>query len=501
MKHTGVILLLLVSAWFACVCAAEKTHLQWRESGYGKIHATRAVIRVPAGKDQGLHAVTAPVDLSGFAGKNCVFSIRVRAQDVARPSQDWNGVKFMLSYRDSDGKMQYHHPVKLWGTFDKVLHFRAELPQKFSDARIILGLQDSAGNVTFFLDTLKIQDGDFRRRNAEHTAEYSAAVRNRPVMCGVMLGHNLQEKDFQDLAGYGAALVRAQLTRSWGQVNADRDLAEYDKWLEKRLDQLEKELDWSEKYGMKLVIDLHSPPGGRDADGNLNLLNEKIYLDHFLKTWRKIARRFHGHPALWGYDLVNEPVQTVPGKPDYWEIQRLAAEAIRKIDPETPVIVESNNWCAPETFAYLSPLKLKNIIYQVHMYQPMAFTHQFVHDSDGITPGKLVAWPGEIEGRVWNRTELRKVLQPVRDFQLKHKALIYCGEFSAAVWAPGAEQYLQDCIGIFEEYGWSWTYHAYREWDGWSFEHRYDPVQRKIVPDRNNPRSTVLRKAWRTERK
>jgi hypothetical protein len=23
--------------------------------------------------------------------------------------------------------------------------------------------------------------------------------------------------------------------------------------------------------------------------------------------------------------------------------------------------------------------------------------------------------------------------------------------------------------------GWDWTYHAYREWDGWSVEHNSDP--------------------------
>jgi hypothetical protein len=37
--------------------------------------------------------------------------------------------------------------------------------------------------------------------------------------------------------------------------------------------------------------------------------------------------------------------------------------------------------------------------------------------------------------------------------------------------APGAVNHLRDCIDLFEEYGWDWTYHAYREWDGGSVEH------------------------------
>jgi endoglucanase len=29
-------------------------------------------------------------------------------------------------------------------------------------------------------------------------------------------------------------------------------------------------------------------------------------------------------------------------------------------------------------------------------------------------------------------------------------------------------------IGLFEEHEWDWSYHAFREWDGWSLEHDSD---------------------------
>lgn len=55
---------------------------------------------------------------------------------------------------------------------------------------------------------------------------------------------------------------------------------------------------------------------------------------------------------------------------------------------------------------------------------------------------------------------------------------IYIGEFSAPRWAPGAAMYLADCISLFEEYNWDWSYHAYREWTGWSLEHDNLPFSR-----------------------
>lgn len=45
---------------------------------------------------------------------------------------------------------------------------------------------------------------------------------------------------------------------------------------------------------------------------------------------------------------------------------------------------------------------------------------------------------------VWNKEVIRKHLQPVRDFQLRHNARIYVGEFSAIVWVPGAKKYLSE---------------------------------------------------------
>ena len=76
-----------------------------------------------------------------------------------------------------------------------------------------------------------------------------------------------------------------------------------------------------------------------------------------------------------------------------------------------------------------------------------------------------------INGKKVDINYLRGRLQPVRNFQLAYGVPIYVGEFSAIRWAPGAAEYLSDCISIFEEYGWDVSYHAFREWDGWSVEH------------------------------
>jgi hypothetical protein len=65
-------------------------------------------------------------------------------------------------------------------------------------------------------------------------------------------------------------------------------------------------------------------------------------------------------------------------------------------------------------------------------------------------------------------------MQPAIDFARRYRVHMYVGEFSAIRWAPGAERYLADLTSIFEEQGWDWSYHAFREWPGWSLEHDPD---------------------------
>jgi hypothetical protein len=115
----------------------------------------------------------------------------------------------------------------------------------------------------------------------------------------------------------------------------------------------------------------------------------------------------------------------------------------------------------------------------------MEFTHQGVFNSHK----RGVSYPNAEKG--WNGNLIRDVMKPVREFQQKHGARIYVGEFSAIAWAKGAENYLRDCISLFEEYGWDWCYHAFREWEGWSVEHEGDSATTlRRVGD--TPRKKVL---------
>ena len=345
-----------------------------------------------------------------------------------------------------------------------------------------------------------VADGAVESESADATngsvrCVYSDALKAMPALRGVMSPMRpMTENDFRTLHDWGVQLLRYQMNRNWGARNADRDLDDYDRWLGGKLDHLESfVLPMAEKYGMKVVIDLHMPPGGKGEGDEMNMFHEPDYAAHFIKVWERIAKRFCGHVAVYGYDLVNEPVQKRPpaNGMDCWALQRKTAERIREIDPDTPIVVESNLAASPYAFP-AKPFDLKDIIYQVHVYIPVEYTHQGVFGPNDA-PKK---WPDPSRG--WERDFCirDRILKPVRDFQLKYGARIYAGEFSAICWAEGADRFLADCISLFEEFGWDWTYHAFREWPGWSVEHE-GPDKDHLVPSADNPRKRVLLNAFR----
>ncbi len=409
--------------------------------------------------------------------------IRVRcrawAEAVSKPPKPWNGVKCMIHTNGSAGP-RWTQEHNVWGDFaDRRLAFVAEVPQDATEAYLVLGLEAVSGKVWF--DDIVIQVAAVQRRRPAHPPTGPVFKgHNMPRLRGAMIGTKVDTQDLEVLAGWGANHVRWQLI--WGGFPhgpADKaDVNSYDAWLETELQRLDRLLPVCQRLGIHVAIDLHTPPGGRAPDKHCRIFSDRAMQEHFVVVWRRIAERYKNKPAVWGYDLVNEPVE--PAEPggllDWRSLAIKTAKEIRHIDPHRAIIIEPAPWGSIAALEWLEPIDVPGVVYSVHMYEPFAFTHQGVRD---MPIG--VRYPGTIGGTYWDKEQLRKVLQPAVEYQKDYNVHIYIGEFSAIRWAPdnSAERYLRDCIELFEQYGWDWAYHAFREWDGWSVEHGPDRNDRK----------------------
>lgn len=316
---------------------------------------------------------------------------------------------------------------------------------------------------------------------------------NLPHMRGAMISPNVTEEDLRVLGmEWHANLVRWQLNKG-DRAPDNLDLKAYDDWLEKALVHLDKLLPVCKEAGLKVVIDFHTTPGGRNGANENLIFKEKKYQDKFLDVWEKIARRYKGNDVVWGYDLANEPEdrKMTFGLMNWHELATQAAQKVRAIDASHAIIYEPI-WADPDRLRKVEPLVVPGVVYSVHMYKPLELTHQGVLKDKPVGVG----YPEKIKVVMWDKDQLRRALQPVVDFQRKYGVHIYIGEFSAVRWAPdnSAYNYLKDLIDIFEENGWDWTYHAFREWSGWSVEHGQN--QNDNSPAKEQTQREQLLKSW-----
>jgi hypothetical protein len=406
------------------------------------------------------------------------FSAMIRAEDVSAKPRPWNGVKFMAPITGPDGR-SWPAATLPAGTFDwQRIAFPVFVPDDAQSITLVLGLEAVTGRAWF--DQVKVT---VRRMPVTVKPRPAAGPMYKghdlPRLRGAMVGSRIDEESLRVFGReWKANLIRWQIIRHRFKEDP-LDLDAYQRWLDGELERLDQVLPWCEKYGLYVVVDLHSPPGGKAtsagyAGSDHGLFASAACQRKFIEVWQQMARRYQHARAVWGYDLANEPVEGAVGDDlaDWQGLALRAARAVRAIDARRTIIVEPAETGSPGGFRHLLPIDVPNVVYSVHMYVPGGFTHQGVHG-----PAKPVRYPGPCDGRQWDKAQLELALKPVIDFQKAYNVHIYVGEFSAIRWAPdhSACRYLKDLIEIFEAHGWDWSYHAFREWQGWSVEHGDDP--------------------------
>ncbi len=407
---------------------------------------------------------------------------------------DRHAVKFMVTA----GGEAYQAAVA-GGSFGwKPVACRVFVPWNATTLTISLGLNAGVTGTACF-DDVKIQ---IRQKNAFPRGKVPMGTWTLPRSRGAMVDPRaLKEEDYQVLGGqWKANLVRWQFLGA-PPYNSPADDAAYDAWLNGEIKRLDDMLPVLRKYGIRAVIAMFGAPGGGGGWEGSPLYTNPACQKRLIEAWQTLAKHYKGVDGIYGYDMVNEPndilgldnvgYDTVPGDVyNWWELADRTARAIRKIDPDTPIVMEPSPGGVPYGFIRFKPLNVPNVIYSPHMYMPYQYTHQHVFPCFSDT----LRYPGfQWGGQTWDRNRIRAELQHVVDFQKQWGARIYVGEFSAVRWAPGAYDYIKDIVDVLEENGWDWTYHAFREHPCWSVEHDENKDNPTL---RNTNRQELLMKLY-----
>jgi len=307
--------------------------------------------------------------------------------------------------------------------------------------------------------------------------------------------------------------------------------------------ELRRVLDDAQAADVRVVLTMFSLPGARWKQNNgdrddARLWHEAPYQVQAAAFWRQLAARLHDHPAIAGYDPLNEPhperafgyespddtdfvawSDSAAGTPaDLDAFNRSIVAAIRAADPTTPIFLEGGFHANPEGLARLLPLDDPAVLYSFHFYEPWNYTTFRVNRGRYAYPGRM---PGGWDGptSAWTAEELHARVRCVVEWQRTHDVpsrRVAALEFGVDRRVDGAQAYLQDLVATLNSNDWHWAFYAFRQdgaWGGmdyelgtgpqdpriWDAESRGEPVER-FKKRRDNPLWRVLAREFRPRR-
>jgi endoglucanase len=266
------------------------------------------------------------------------------------------------------------------------------------------------------------------------------------------------------------------------------------------LAELDRALTTLVALGYGVSLDLH--PG--EKLGRLHVADPEAGLALIEGVWRRLARRYAEYPDdRLLFELLNEP----PVDAKTWNAQsdRLIA-AVRREAPGRTLVYGPANFQRIEALVERAPFADPNIVYAVHFYDPMIFTHQGLNWSDDpLRHLHGVPFPSDrADGRIrrlldslampkvtaivekqlaapWTEARIAGEIARAGRWAEQHRRPVILNEFGVLGWkaaAPDRLRWLRAVRRAAERHCIGWTHWDYA--DGFGFVRR---VGDRDIPD------------------
>lgn len=321
------------------------------------------------------------------------------------------------------------------------------------------------------------------------------------------------EAYFKALAATRATWVRLTFSK-WPGESRDFLMGNADQYRSlkpKDLQTLRKVLDAAHAAGLKVVIVPLSLPGTRWAQHNNDKYDDRLwkspdYVVQAVQFWTDLAEALRDHPAVAAYNLINEPApEKNTGLEENASMQALEAwhqyhrnkardlvalyqrfiDAIRKVDPLTPIMVDSGYYAnARSLAAWPEPLADDRVLYAFHMYEPYDAT-----SAPNMKRNVPLRYPGvetlyAATQTRWDRKQVADHISLPFEWAKKNNlstGRVVMSEFGCMRLWLDCSVYLTDVMDAADEYRAHRAFYAFREdeWDGMDYElpASFDPGQ------------------------
>ena len=284
----------------------------------------------------------------------------------------------------------------------------------------------------------------------------------------------ITEQDFAAAAAWGIDHIR---------IPFDYNIIEKDSgvYIEEGFAYLDKSVEYCEKYGLNLILDLHKTAGfsfDYYSESESGFFDSPEYQERFILLWEEMAKRYGKYASHVAFELLNEV--TNAEYIDTWnDIVRRCIPRIRKFAPDTLILVGSYNNNSAATVQYLEKPYDDKIIYNMHCYEPLKFTHQGAYWTDAINPDERIKFSESGCNAEYFEELFSTAIAKAKEFG----ADLYCGEYGVIDVVPAEDTiaWYKTINSVFEKYGIGRSAWSYKKMDFGLTDSRLDGVREELL--------------------
>ena len=248
-------------------------------------------------------------------------------------------------------------------------------------------------------------------------------------------------------------------------------------------DLLHDAIRWCEKYGLRVIVDMHITRNHRFTNTENLLFTDSSEPANFVKLWEDLSHELYKYPnSLVAYELLNEPVSADPK--NWNRVSALAINAIRAKEADRTIIV---GVCTSNFGVRYNDLQLPSthhVMMTFHFYSPFLLTY---YGSTSTTGGRRdipIIYPGppqlipeeyihllpanwqETGRRVYDRERLETSIMLGINRAKELEVPVFVGEFGTwnATPEPARTNWYRDIVDILLANDIPYTLWDYKGW-------------------------------------
>ena len=266
-------------------------------------------------------------------------------------------------------------------------------------------------------------------------------------------------------------------------------------------------IEWCKKNNLNVVLDLHKAPGYvfDDFEYSNGFFSNENLMKLFLDIWDRLSKRYAKYSDMMMFEMLNEV--TSFDVIDEWNALALRCiKVIRKNAPKVKILYGGVGYSSVKAVKFIPAPYDENIVFNVHCYEPMAFSHQGAYWVDKMPLDFRIGYPVDEAkyreicdivpsikhgtlGEADNALKMLKdnffinLFKEAVDCANKYNVGLYCGEYGVIDRAdlPSTVRWIKDINSAFEHYGIGRALWSYKRMDFGLIDDHYKDSYNEII--------------------